>query len=181
MARSKHKGSMAVIEAKAHELEEVVVVEESLTGNGHTDTEVSEENAKLAAEILERTETLEAFKARMMKVASWDGPELSWVVCDVKGYEGVRVAYNCENEYAISELLRTIPSKDLSNYDSYRMWSLFVRRIEWPFNVPTPTPDDPESYAVIIDQFRSLLGWMLGEGYRKAKEQYWGNFSRRSG
>src|SRR6478672_3167294 len=68
-------------------------------------------------------EPLEDFLDRMKKMASFDG-KLVWVDCNLPGYEGVRVAYNVDNRFAIAELFKRRPA-DLSMQDTFRMWSLF--------------------------------------------------------
>lgn len=115
----------------------------------------------------------DAFIARLSKVASTDGG-LVWVDCPLEGYKGVRVAYNTDNRYAVEQLYLERPN-GISLVDDYRLMSLFIRRIEWPFDIPAPTPADPTSYEVLFMQFFSLLKWMRGEGYREAKVARWGN------
>lgn len=118
-------------------------------------------------------EPLEDFLERMKKMASFDG-KLVWVDCDLPGYGGVRVAYNVDNRFAVAELFKRRPP-DLSMQDTFRMWSLFIRKMEWPWDIPAPTPDDPSTYEVLLDQFQSLVVWLLADGYTQAKTAKWGN------
>jgi hypothetical protein len=136
----------------------------------------SEKPVEAQGEVGESTSTNEAqekFLTRLQGMASFDGG-LVWVDCPLEGYKGVRVAFNTDNRFAVEELFLMRPP-GLKSADSYRLWSLFIRRIEWPFGIPAPTADDPQTYEVLASQFNPLAKWCLGEGYRQAKDARWGN------
>jgi hypothetical protein len=119
-------------------------------------------------------ESLQKFLDRLKQTLSFDGT-LVWVDCDLPGYEGVRVAYNVDNDYSISQLFALRPEVGVDENDIFRLWSLFVRRIEWPFDIPAPHAEDISSYAVLVEQMKSFVFWMIQVGYVKAKRDKWGN------
>lgn len=120
------------------------------------------------------TETVEAFTARLLQHASFDGV-LEWVTCDLPGYLGVRIAYNVDNAFAVTNLFLTRPP-GVGLEDTFRLWSLFIRKVEGlPGGMKSPDPDQPKSYEALLLQYRSLLEWIRGTGYERAKVQRWGN------
>jgi hypothetical protein len=147
--------------------------EEAAPQNAPSESEKPTEAQNEVGESTSTNEALDAFLARLQGMASFDGG-LVWVDCPLEGYKGVRVAFNTDNRYAVEELYRTRP-QGLKAADSYRLWSLFIRRIEWPFGIPAPTPDDPQTYEALVSQFNPLAVWCIGEGYNKAKDARWGN------
>lgn len=120
------------------------------------------------------TEPVEVFVERLMKHASFDGV-LEWVTCTLPGYDKVRVAFNVDNSFAITNLFLTRPP-GVPILDIYRLWSLFIRKIEnLPGGGDSPDPTQPQSYEGLVQQYHSLIDWIRLDGYEQAKVQRWGN------
>lgn len=121
-----------------------------------------------------------SFYKRLKSAVSFDAG-LQWVDCDLADYQGVRVLYNTENRYEMGILFALErPIRNIPLADRLRLYSLFVRSVEWPFDLPSPTPDDLTTYEPLIYQFSSLLRWIRNEGYVKAKEEFLKNSLNRS-
>lgn len=119
-------------------------------------------------------ESTEAFVARLRGHTSFDG-QLQWVPCPLPGYEKVRVGYNVDNAFAVANLFIDRPP-GLSLMDTYKLWSLFIRKVEGlPGGAPSPDPEQEQSYERLLLEFRSLLEWARDEGYAEAKSLRWGN------
>lgn len=95
------------------------------------------------------------------------------VDCDLIGYEGVRVWYRTNNKYAIAEAFGSWPrSLELPVEYQYRLWSMFIKRIEWPYDDLTPpTPDNLAPWNWMLREMYDLVMWMRFKGYNTALEQ----------
>jgi hypothetical protein len=116
-----------------------------------------------------RAETVEQIK----NAISFDGA-LQWVQCPLEGYENVHIAYNVDNEFSVAELLSRV-KVGLDMEDLFRLWSLFIRRIE---GLPGGAKYDlskSENFQPILYNFKRLMFWAVKEGYEIAKRDAWGN------
>lgn len=136
-----------------------------------------------AAPVLElNTEALAAFEQHLADMWPLQG-QLVGVVCPLPGWRWLKVWFRVNNRQAVAEAFQTLPLTHNSGALIWKLLPHFVRGMEAIEDAEEQPPkgarellasldfDNPETFIHLSKQARELGPWMVGAGYKEAKEQ----------